>query len=110
MTRAPFVAGSETSEAAADSMEDSVLTYERMVFQFIHARAARGATSDECQVALGLTHQNGSARVSTLAMRGAIVRTEEKRKTRSGRGAFVYISKEVAGEMQNKRTQAELPL
>lgn len=92
----PFVAGSETSEAAARSMEDSAVSYEMMVLNFIRSRGEHGATADECQAALGLTHQNGSARVSILAGRGAIIRTEEKRKTRQGRGAFVYVAPEFA--------------
>jgi len=87
----PFVAGSETSEEAADSMERAAPGYEAAVFGFILRRGAQGATSDEVQEALGLTHQNGSARVSTLAKRGLLVLNGVKRPTRAGRRAGVYV-------------------
>jgi len=92
----PYIAGSETSKDAAESMESSAESYEIMVLNFVRNSGTRGATADECQSALGLTHQNGSARVSMLARRGAIVRTDAKRKTRQGRGAFVYVAPEFA--------------
>jgi predicted transcriptional regulator len=73
-------------------------TYEAKVLDFIRSRDHYGATADECLVQLGLTHQNGSARVSTLAQKGLIIRSYRKRITRSGRKAFVYVAAGFARE------------
>ena len=91
----PFVAHSDTSRAAAESMKKVAPSYEAQVLDFIRRRGSYGATADECLEALGLTHQNGSARVSTLARKGAIIRTDKGRLTRSGRMARVYVAKGV---------------
>jgi hypothetical protein len=87
----PYVRHSNTSKAAAVSMASVAGGYEAMVLKHIRIKGWRGATSDEVCAALNLTHQNGSARVSTLAKKGLIVRSDRKRKTRSGRAAYVYI-------------------
>jgi len=89
---APYARYSSTSREAAESMRGVAKGYEAMVLDFIRERAHYGATADECLVQLGLTHQNGSARVSTLAKKGLIIRSHRKRLTRSGRRAFVYVA------------------
>jgi hypothetical protein len=88
----PFARHSSTSREAAESMRDVAGGYEAKVLDFIRSRDHYGATADECLVQLGLTHQNGSARVSTLAQKGLIIRSYRKRITRSGRKAFVYVA------------------
>lgn len=95
---APYVRHSSTSKAAARAIQPVAATYEAQVLDFIRSREARGATADECLEALALSHQNGSARVSTLAKREQIVRTSQRRKTRSGRTAYVYVAPEFAVE------------
>src|SRR4249919_1949633 len=80
----------DTSTAAADSLDDSLLTRMRaQVFTIIDLRP-RGATCDEIEVALNLRHQTASARVRELALGGVIFDTGERRPTRSGRPARVY--------------------
>ena len=49
-----------------------------------------GKTCDELEVALGMSHQTCSARCSDLARAGLIIRTGEKRPTRTGSPAAVY--------------------
>ena len=93
----PYARHSDTSKAAALSMKTVAKGFEWLVFKHILKTGWHGCTSDEACEALNLTHQNGSARVSTLAKKGMIIRTERKRKTRSGRAAYVYM----AGENQN---------
>lgn len=92
MTDVPYARASETSKEAAQGMRKLAPSYEEQVLDFIRAQGLWGATADECLVALGLTHQNGSARVSVLAKKGQIVRTDRKRVTRAGRKAFVYVA------------------
>lgn len=92
----PSAAGSETSQAAARSMRRPAPRYREQVLYFIARQGAAGATSDEVQAALGLSHQNGSARVSELAKYGFVVDSGVRRVTRSGRKAVVYVVPGVA--------------
>lgn len=89
--KAPFVAGSETSKEAAESVEKHVTGLARKVLDFIEGRGKWGATSDEIETELDMRHQTASARVRELFLKNKIERTEIKRKTRSGRNAFVYV-------------------
>jgi predicted ArsR family transcriptional regulator len=59
------------------------------VYRFIFSQGLHGATSDEAEQALGLTHQACSARFTELKRDDLIVDVG-RRKTRSGRSAFVY--------------------
>ena len=88
----PHVAGSDTSKAAAESMRGRAQTDHARVLDFITEQGVEGATADEVLVALALTHQNGSARVSTLASLRQIEDSGARRKTRSGRMAAVYVA------------------
>ena len=56
-------------------MKGSAKGCESIVLDHIRSMGKYGATADECLHELGLTHQNGSARVSTLASKGLIIRT-----------------------------------
>ena len=89
--RAPFVRGSDTSEAAAASVEGDLTRREAQVLEVFKAAGAAWCTTDEVEARLGLTHQSVSARVSTLAKVGRLVKSEARRKTRSGRAAAVYV-------------------
>ena len=88
MTGAPFVKGSETSEAAATSVERELGRLQADVLRFIEERA--GATCDEVERGLNLRHQTASARVYELRERGLIEDSGAKRKTSSGRAAVVW--------------------
>jgi hypothetical protein len=79
----------DTSFAAAKSIEPSITRLARMVKAFVIKRD--GATCDEVEVALGLTHQTASARIRELVLRGQVHDGGERRKTRSGRSAIVWI-------------------
>jgi predicted transcriptional regulator len=76
------------------------------ILDFLLSRGLTGATCEEVEDALGLSHQTASARISELSKHpvhgGRIVRqyTRDnttgvtrwvKRKTRSGRSAYVWI-------------------
>ena len=88
----PYARYSSTSREAAESMRNVAGGYEAKVLDYIRQTDRNGATADEVLHALGLTHQNGSARVSTLAKKGLIIKTARKRLTRSGRRAYVYVA------------------
>lgn len=95
----PFVKGSETSAAAAESMVDHSTNIELQVLAyFMHMAAYSGATDDEIEVHLGLKHQTVSARRRQLERKGMVVKMYEdgkrvRRPTRSGRLAGAYISR-----------------
>jgi len=97
----PYARYSRTSKAAAVSMKDSAKSYEVMVLDYIREQGESGATADECLVSLGLTHQNGSARVSTLKRNGWVIDSGRQRRTRSGRKAAVLVAAVFVKEKTN---------
>ena len=88
--RLPFVAGSDTSEAAADSLVESVTALRKKVLNCIKLQLHGEATCDEVEVALRMSHQTASARIRELSLMGLIVDSGDRRKTRSGRKARIY--------------------
>jgi hypothetical protein len=64
------------------------------VLEFIQSAGQHGATCDEAMATLGLTHQSASPRFTDLEQRGLIVRTQNKRNTRSGNPAAIYVYQE----------------
>ena len=87
----PFVAGSDTSEAAARSVEATAPRDQDRILASVGARHSDGMTCDELEVALGLSHQTASARVRDLVKAGRIIDSGKRRKTRTGRSAAVYV-------------------
>jgi hypothetical protein len=84
-----FVRGSDTSEAAAKSLSPRAISAlcQRIV-RYVAAHF-NGVTSEDVQMALGLTHQNCSARTTELVFKGVLYDTGERRRTSSGRMARV---------------------
>ena len=91
-TQLPYVKGSETSKAAADSMITAATGIKHRIYNHLLALGEHGATDDEVEVALDLTHQTASSRRRNLELVGAVRKTTDKRRTRSGREAFVYVA------------------
>jgi predicted transcriptional regulator len=54
-------------------------------------RGERGGTTDECAGSLGLMHHAVSAALNRLRRSGALQMTDERRATRSGHTAHVYV-------------------
>ena len=86
----PYVKGSDTSRAAAESMVPHVSDLEEGILLFLQKRG--GATCDELEHVTGLAHQTASARLKGLADKGLIRDSGARRKTRSGRAARVYVA------------------
>ena len=51
----------------------------------------RGATCDDLELRLGVSHQTVSAAIRAMTKAGMIVDSGEKRPTRTGRPARVYV-------------------
>jgi hypothetical protein len=79
------------SQAAARSVEHCAADMRAAVLSEIRS-AGQGATCDEVEIATGMPHQTASARVVELRRAGLIRRTGERRPTRSGRNAWVYVA------------------
>jgi predicted transcriptional regulator len=105
MTTLPHVKGSDTSKAAAVSMEDSAPSMRQRVLRFIAANGASGTTDDAIESALGLRHQSASARRRELVLAGFIADSGRREKTRSGRSAVLWVQ---TCHLEPK--QEELPL
>lgn len=93
-SRAP----SRTSRAAAKSVAHAVGFIEQRILDYLVERGPAGSTADECEIALDLRPQTGSARFSELTAQGRIIRTDRRRPTRSGRNAFVHLHPEQGGD------------
>ena len=78
----------DTSEEAAARIEPNRLA--RQVLGYVRMTRWRGATCDDVEVGLGMRHQTASARCRELELARRIVKTQDKRPTRSGRPARVY--------------------
>lgn len=87
-----YVAGSDTSEFAARSVEGSAATLRAKVHLHVQAKGTDGATCDEIERELGLRHQTASARMRELEIRKLLKKTENRRRTQSGRYAAVYVA------------------
>lgn len=88
--RPPFVRGSDTSEAAADSVAGETGSKRREILGLIR-EAPNGMTDDEAEERTGWRHQTVSARRRELVLLGLVVDSGRRRKTRSGRAATVWV-------------------
>lgn len=61
------------------------------ILDYIRLQGLDGATTDEVEVALGLSHQTASARMRDLKVSEDIESLGEVRKTRTGCRAIVWI-------------------
>jgi hypothetical protein len=97
---ARFVSDSATSRAAAISIEPCAAKMRNIVLTWIRSAGENGLSCDELEGFADMRHQTASARIVELVRRGEItplVDGEGKavtRKTRSGRGAVVYVAKD----------------
>jgi hypothetical protein len=88
-TRAPAVRGSQTSAAAADSLDAPALNaMQRRVLEVLQA-TPDGLTDEEMQTRLGMNPSTQRPRRIELARRGMVVEAGT-RKTASGRMAVVW--------------------
>jgi len=68
-------------------------TQEQQVYDYVASRGARGATSEEIEMALDIRHQAASARLNSLSKRMSppLLMVGGYRKTRAGKDARVYV-------------------
>lgn len=79
-----------TSAESAKAVDHSRSKYRRSILEFIKNRG--GATCDEVESDMGLRHQTASCFIRFLTQDGLLRDSAEKRPTRSGRKAIVWVS------------------
>lgn len=89
---APAQAHSTTSRAAAASISGSASVLRNAVLAFIRAAGSRGATDEEVQVGLNMNPSTQRPRRVELWDAGLVRPSDEKRPTRSGRNAQVWVA------------------
>ena len=92
--------GNENSVEAFEASRSTAKKDRRRIIEMLGILKEKGATCDEAEVALELSHQSCSARFSELKRDKLITPSGKKRKTRAKRNADVmvllpYASKEV---------------
>jgi len=81
----------ETSYAAKASLKDDLPRLQRLVLDHVRGTHRHGSTCDEAEVELDLSHQTCSARFYDLHRKDLIRDSGERRLTRSGRTAIVWV-------------------
>lgn len=88
----PSQAHSETSKEAASKIEIAAGTLRAQVFKHLSGEEG-GATDDEMQVSLAMNPSTQRPRRRELQLKGLVVDSGKKRKTRSNRQAVVWIAR-----------------
>lgn len=82
----------ECSQQAHETIKPDKKRLQAMIIGYLRTCGAAGATCDQMEVALNLSHQTCSPRVNELMKAQKILPlTDYKRMTRSGRRATVWI-------------------
>lgn len=84
----------DTSKEAARLIEPKASALRFRIMAEIQVRGSFGATCDELEQAFGMSHQTVSARCRELNMTGKTRDSGQRRPTRSGRKAIVWVAKE----------------
>lgn len=112
----PYVGGSATSRAAAESQTDAKKETDRArITRVLTAEELNGATCDEVSAREHRNHQTISARFRDMRDDGLILRTTQKRKTRNNVPADVHVlakyrdQVEVAEDPPKKKSPWEIP-
>ena len=86
-----YVQGSDTSRDAAISMQEASHVIRAKIYEYLKEKG--GATCDDIEIALHLTHQTASARLSELSLKFRLIHDSGARKpTRSGRSAKIWTA------------------
>jgi DNA-binding Lrp family transcriptional regulator len=81
----------ETSLQAYESQKDKAPADKRKILAYLMRKdLPKGATCDEVEAALSLSHQTASARIRGLFQDGSIQDSGLRRNTRTGRKATVW--------------------
>lgn len=88
---APSVAGSATSEAAAEEIAPDAARLRARVYGYLQFVGSTGATDEEMQDALNMVGNTQRPRRTELVDAGKVRDSGLKRKTKANRGAVVWV-------------------
>lgn len=105
-----------TSKEAAELIERDLNSLEEQVLRFYRQVGEKGATDEECEIAMGKTGSRTTRpRRVSLVTQGFLVDSGETRRTKSNRTAIVWVLKKFAKDLQGtefakppKETKASL--
>lgn len=83
--------GVQTSDEAAAAIEPVAQRQRDILYAYVCDQYMLGTTNQEAEEALGMPAQTVSPRMGELRKEGLVVDSGEKRRTRSGRRAIVWI-------------------
>jgi len=86
--RVPTYNQVETSRDSRDLLDRKKNEYRRKIFEEIKRHG--GMTCDELEISMELRHQTASCFIRVLTKEGLLRATDERRRTRTGRGAIVW--------------------
>ena len=89
-TRKPYTPRETSLEAHKSQKDKAPVDASKILAYIIREDRPKGATCDEIEVALSLSHQTASARVRDLFKAGSIRDSGLRRNTRTGRKATVW--------------------
>jgi DNA-binding transcriptional ArsR family regulator len=87
-----FHGGNAESTEANAYVEEHKPTMRRRIAAYVRRCGGYGATADEIEVALGMSHQTVSARLTELKQINAVYPSGARRPTRSGTNAAVLVA------------------
>ena len=87
-----------TSDVAAARIASHTAELRDRILRFVTSRGVHGATDDEGETTLGIMAQTYTPRRGELVRQGLLVDSRERRPTRSGRPATVWVTPEHASQ------------
>ena len=84
----------DTSVHSRDLLDRKKNNYRQKIYDFIRSMTQKGATCDEIQVMLKLRHETASGFIRFLTQDGFLIDSGDRRKTRTGRSAIVWMAVE----------------
>lgn len=84
----------DTSVSAAQQMKPRASAIRARILTEIQIRGSAGATCDELEQALGLSHQTASARIREMNLKRTLRDSGQRRMTRTLRKAIVWVATE----------------
>lgn len=85
--------GNAESRDAFEAIKGKLPAARARVLEFVRSRGEQGATTDEVAAAFGVGANVVSGRLSELKRDGLLVPTANKRVTRNGQNARVFVAK-----------------
>ncbi len=81
----------DTSLAAWRAVQDTLPDKKKRILGYVEKQGDSGATCEECEQWLGMSHQTASSTITHLKQEGWLIDSGHRRDTRTGNRAIVYV-------------------